>query len=540
MDSNKIILDDGSYFVVFPEKEGYAVRYYNKENLNLHAKIFNDKTNLNIFKRYAKENGIPIEESKKQQVYEGIIRIIDNIRVIKEETANSEGCFFNQPDLLDNNQLIWNGELAYTMCDGNTIKLITKSIIMDITDKDNFIRKPLVQTRRLSKEGYKKWAEKYVNPTILQEVKDILGQYIYIPNKEDYDVVACWILHTYLFNLQGSTVYLHITGIPDSGKSTLQKILTKLTWNGVYVCSMSEAALFREVDVCQNTINIDEMDKWGKESLLTMQGILNNGYSKGGEVKRVNKETMKVESFRVFCPKTIATNNPSFLKSFMSRCIDIDTMRSKQHLKNIDCINDEDRKKIERVRDDICLFMLHKGKDIYEIFLKHINDPKLISNRTSQITLVLKCFTEFFNLDIDLEGYMARNKEALDNSLDIDKEILEYLLNNSREGAIVVTADQLSKNVTSKLIEFYDDVFQKFSIVQVGKRMKGLNFKRYKRQMLDGERKYNWNIPRKAIIEMIGSLGYDDLLIIHDQKYPNKINNTNNPNNGAVIDGIKK
>jgi hypothetical protein len=57
----------------------------------------------------------------------------------------------------------------------------------------------------------------------------------------------------------------------------------------------TEAALFRSIDQEGMVVLIDEFEKAKEETQKAMLGVLNAGFTNGTVVRRVNKDTMKVE-----------------------------------------------------------------------------------------------------------------------------------------------------------------------------------------------------------------------------------------------------
>ncbi|PIZ50613.1 hypothetical protein COY27_06410 [Candidatus Woesearchaeota archaeon CG_4_10_14_0_2_um_filter_33_13] len=503
----KTIYLKNGYFKIKEHKNDFMVFYYDLDGTHIGSKLFDYYINLNKFNKFIKNNEIKIEEGSVN-VYKEIIKVINVIRVSKERLKTNES-FFCQRISKESNQLIINKKLFYTMSDEERNILISFDNFEDINDNDDFSIKFGYLSNILSEEGFKKWQNKDINKDIYNDIKEKLKEYIFFPDEEDYDLITLWLFHTYLFNIQGNTVYLHFTGMPDTGKSTAQKVLNKLCWNSQYICNMSEAALFREVDYLQNTLHIDEIDKWNKEHLASFQGLMNNGYSKGGSVKRIEKDeagNFRPVGFKVFCPKTITTNNPYFLNSFKTRCIDIIGFRSNKHLKNIDCLTIEEEKEFIKLRDDIYVFMLNKGIDIYHIFLADIHNFDKISNRTSQIIAVLSCFSDFFKINFNFEQYLSKNKEDIGEAINYYSMIVECLVKNIQNHSCIITAKEISNYINDKLQEIYGDWNKNYNVIKIGIKMKHMGFKKFKKQILGSERKYHYDIPKKVIESTIKNL----------------------------------
>lgn len=95
----------------------------------------------------------------------------------------------------------------------------------------------------------------------IEDSEKILFEILESIGEEDLLLKTLWVFHTYLFNVQGSTVYLHFTGMPGTGKSTAQKVLNQICWNSEYCCNLSESSLFREIDSKSSTEQPERTNK---------------------------------------------------------------------------------------------------------------------------------------------------------------------------------------------------------------------------------------------------------------------------------------
>ncbi len=386
---------------------------------------------------------------------------------------------------------------------------MTFNNIISIDDDPNFAKLPKIRSNLISPDGLRRLKAKQVNENIFNEVKDCLNDYLDY-NEEDLLLKTLWVFHTYLFNVQGNTVYLHFTGMPGTGKSTAQKVLNKICWNSEYCCNLSESSLFREVDALQSTLHLDEVDKWPKEKQEAIQGLLNNGYSQGGVVKRVSGAdgNFKVEKFRVFCPKTLTSNNPHFLDSFKTRCVDIIPQKATRHLMNIDVCSDKDKARFTTLRDSIYIYMLKYGAQIFEIFKKEIADPSKKSNREQQLLSVLNCFNKHFGLNLNLSQIFEEKKDDFEFEFNYYFLILQTLVERIENGVCIVTTKDLAERLNHHV--FGDNMIRHDIKPQsVGNKMKNMGFKTFKKQTLNGQRMHHYAIPARVIRQKIIAMGFD-------------------------------
>lgn len=463
----------------------------------------------NQFNTFVKQNKILID-GDAEIVRSEITKLNNLIKVNKDNIQSSIDSFFTDHEFYENNQLFYNGEFAYTMCNGDHTILVTFNNIISVDGNSNFLKLPKIRSNLISPAGLKRLKAKQVNENIFNDVKEYLNDYLDY-EQDDLLLKTLWTFHTYTFNLCGNTVYLHFTGQPGTGKSTAQKVLNQICWNSEYCCNLSEASLFREVDALQNTLHLDEVDKWSKEKQESIQALLNNGYSKGGVVKRVSGSdgNYKVERFRVFCPKTLTSNNPNFLDSFKTRCLDIIPQKAIRHLKNIDVLSDEDKKRITKLRDDIYIYMLKYGANIFEIYKKEISDTTKISTREQQLLAVLDCFNIHFGLNLDLKQIMDDRKDEYDPEFDQYNLILKMLAERMENGICIITTKELVERLNRSI--YGDNLLRQHDInnITIGNRMKELGFKKYKKQTRNGQRLHHYAIPEKLIRQKLTARGID-------------------------------
>lgn len=505
--SESVITSSGKFTI--KEKNNNLVFVFIENNTDIeYEKNINDLNTLNKFKRFLKDNEVEFNQDIKQ-ILGDLHKLKNNYLNNKTENKNSVEGFFDNVELLENNQLIYDGKFSYTMCNGDKTLLVSFDDMKIISDSNEFNYISNVKSNLISSKGFEKLKKKQVNDNIFHDVKILLSEYLDY-DEEDLIIKTLWVFHTYMFNIQGNTVYLHFTGRPGTGKSTAQKVLNHLCWNSEYCCNLSEAALFRELNLLQNTLHLDEVDKWNKEKIESIQGLLNNGYSKGGIVKRVtgSESEYRVEKFRVFSPKTLTTNKPKFLDSFKTRCIDIIPQRTSRNLKSIDVMSDEDKIRFIDIRDDIYIYMLKYGLEIFRIFKEDISNPKKTTNRENQLISVLNCFNKHFHIDVDLNRILKDKKDDFELSYDYYYFILKFLFESIKNGVCIITtreiADYLNKNM-------FEDPFymSKVSNVKVGLYMKNLNLKKFKCQKNKNMDSHHYEIPEKVILEKIKSSGYE-------------------------------
>lgn len=175
----------------------------------------------------------------------------------------------------------------------------------------------------------------------LEDLKDklclihaqIVGQLKkYCDMREDYyNIVALWIMGTWIHKKFASYPYLFFNAIKGSGKSRVLALIASLCYNGRVLISMSEAVMFRTAQT--RTLLIDEFESVGNKEKLALRELLNSAYKRGGIVERAykkktdKKEEFVIESFPVYCPVVMA-NIWGMDNVLSDRCITIQLDKS--------------------------------------------------------------------------------------------------------------------------------------------------------------------------------------------------------------------
>ena len=145
---------------------------------------------------------------------------------------------------------------------------------------------------------------------LLDALTDFFRRFIRFHDSRHADLVATWVLASYVFRVFAIFPYLQVRS-PDKrcGKSRLLKLVSMLAFNCPGVTTRpTEASLFRETEQIGGVQVYDEMEglKPGEPLGDMLGAVLNVGFEKGGTVPRTNKDTGLVERFNVYAPRALA------------------------------------------------------------------------------------------------------------------------------------------------------------------------------------------------------------------------------------------
>ncbi|MCX5804053.1 MAG: CHC2 zinc finger domain-containing protein [Proteobacteria bacterium] len=144
---------------------------------------------------------------------------------------------------------------------------------------------------------------------------DILEQFIRmfeLPSNKHYDLLALWLMHTYLMEKFEYSPQLCFFATDTRGKSTTGQALIYMAYRGIYVENVREAFIFRMAEYFGTTIFFDIFDIWKDIKSSQSEDAFLQRFQRGAVVPRViNPELPPFEDirfFKIFGPTIYATN----------------------------------------------------------------------------------------------------------------------------------------------------------------------------------------------------------------------------------------
>lgn len=222
----------------------------------------------------------------------------------------------------------------------------------------------------LERKRFLEWSEYTpdIRKEIFEPIKKALVEHIDFYSDGYADVVACWVMGTYIFPIFTAYPYLFLSGPRGSGKTKLLDVIRYLAFNAVPTSNTSVSSLFRIIESNQATLLIDEAEKlggYGDDS--DMRLILNAGYKTGYPVMRSNKDSLEPEMFDVYSPKVIASIN-QVNPTTASRGININMIKTASRKKGNQRVTDfsGDWIKLRSALYRYLLCHVFKVKELYE------------------------------------------------------------------------------------------------------------------------------------------------------------------------------
>jgi hypothetical protein len=165
---------------------------------------------------------------------------------------------------------------------------------------------------------------------LLEAIEALLRRFVWLPNENDYTIIALWIVYTHAYDLfnHAPRLALH-SPVPGCGKSTLFRILVALVRSGKIWINPTEATVFRDMAATHPTILFDEMDKYLYKN-KSIHAVLNSGHMQGATVPRTvgEGEEAHVVDFDVFGPVAFALKGMQLPADLAERSLQINMQKS--------------------------------------------------------------------------------------------------------------------------------------------------------------------------------------------------------------------
>ena len=258
--------------------------------------------------------------------------------------------------------------------------------------------------------------------SILKDITRIMEDYGVIPKSIEYRICAYWCIGTYFYRQFQAFPRLPFSGVINSGKSRMLRLLRWFSYRAILHASCSPSVLVREIDEFHPAILIDEIDsklnrKW--ESGGLMFDILDESYKSDSNYSRCKQGKDKgIVYDDVYCPMAFA-GRKIIDPALSSRAINIAMVQAVPKIKDLPKeLSDE----IQEIRSKL-LGMKLKGVELPEV------NPDL-DGRTREIFTPIIAVAEYFGEDYsDIIEY-AKELEKVrkqEMSTGLDADILEII-----------------------------------------------------------------------------------------------------------------
>ena len=205
---------------------------------------------------------------------------------------------------------------------------------------------------------------------LFTEIREFIRKYMWYPDKRTYTLIAIWIMQTYVFMLFDQIPYLALVGTKRAGKTRLFEILEMLCFNARLASSVTDAYLFRSVEIDRTTLLVDEADQLkapNKDGINEKLEILRSGYRRSGSVGRIEGDDRARVDFSTYSMKAIA--NVSGLEDALEdRTIALPVERKPKEVKVAKLVHRRVQRQTQILRNKLYVFGLQYAERIAEIY----------------------------------------------------------------------------------------------------------------------------------------------------------------------------
>lgn len=186
----------------------------------------------------------------------------------------------------------------------------------------------------------------YMDSDSDEAVYDDLVEYLRsvsdLPDDRHYNMLAIWVMHTYLMEkMQYSPMVCLFSG-PGKGKTRTGKALTFMSYRGLLTPRMDESWIIRIADEIKPTLFFDLYDAWGKTRSRGSEDTILQRFERDTMVPRVINQQKGffggTKLYNVFGPTIIATNKEAN-EALATRSLVIRMQRSNKLFDN--CVTPE-------------------------------------------------------------------------------------------------------------------------------------------------------------------------------------------------------
>jgi len=220
-------------------------------------------------------------------------------------------------------------------------------------------------------ERFRRGEEAKPFPELFGMVKERLMKYVSFKwDPRLYDVVSCYILGTYFYDMFPAYPRMQFIGPFGSGKTRAMLTTVYMSRHGYAILSPTEASNYRSIEAYGPTLGIDE-----KTFTKEFETLVAAGYKRSGKVPRVTKvakEKFILELFNVYAPvvfSTVEELSENLKQKTIVITMEISEDPNPEH-------RDPEPWDLEDIREELYLARLTRAWEVYET-MRSLKIPEL-------------------------------------------------------------------------------------------------------------------------------------------------------------------
>ena len=359
-------------------------------------------------------------------------------------------------------------------------------------------------------------------------------------NPYEYDIVLTHIIDSCIIWAMGKTFFYIPNGKKATGKSTIQRVIAHMQFNGYFGGKGTVAVSCRLTHCLGVNINQDEYDKLSKDEKKDFTGMANNGAYSDGTYIFTNTNRRRIEDqitvLGTFAQRSFSTNKLSgFDDTFLSRCYINNCVPNNRPVKDLLDLSITEKERFQDFRNkcfDYTLFNWFKIKnsilDVKEELLK-----EKVFGRKNDMTSIILGIIKYFKGDYyrEVKDYLKEKDEVTEKE---DWDTYESIIFNhiatkyyEEKDIAEVSNKELVHTICDNLGIDYTDKEKRPHPRTIGAILRKHNLLNKPENISRGGKggSYSYTIPRGAFIEMLKRFDYKSIansIIEHDETLENK------------------
>ncbi|MHA1972986.1 MAG: CHC2 zinc finger domain-containing protein [Candidatus Hodarchaeales archaeon] len=348
--------------------------------------------------------------SRLTTILTSIKKDILDIKTIRENASLANIDFFEDADfddsqIIESGQCFHRGAMYYTIYkqkliedkDGNEELANVPYVISsrrEISEviggnelKNNFrLNKKIPNSNQISRWSFKKIDNSIADfiqngisidtKTIFDDIVTIFKKHVYFKREGTAEFLALVTMASYIYKAVPTIGYVHIWADKRSGKTLALNILEDLGFNPLMSSNITEAAMFRIIELHKPLLLMDEAEHLNPSAkqiengsgAVSLINLLKSGYKKGGSAIRCEGQDNIPTTFDVFCPKVFA-GTKTIDPILEDRTILLKFQRADKDLKLEEYISYQVEERNKSIVDKLHVWGLSHAGDVYKEFL---------------------------------------------------------------------------------------------------------------------------------------------------------------------------
>lgn len=324
----------------------------------------------------------------------------------------------------------------------------------DFVSEDEVKIKPLDANDKLLKLNFVRFPTK-VHPydnnlKLYGMVKHYINKYMYLP-PDFLEVVAVYVMMTWLYDRFAIVPYLRVLGGFGSGKTRFLKVVGNLCYKSMfYGGSTTTAAIYRTLDFIRGTMTFDETDFRNSDMSSDIVKVLNQGHDKNFPVVRmepIKEGGFVTKVFNVFGPKVFASRERFADEALESRCV-TQRLQYEKDLKHPIILPDDNEDEANLVRSCLLMFRFSNFK---KLDISESDIPNVSTHRIKQTFMELISVAKLISEDVVQSVIKFAEKADRD---------LKALVRNSAETDILICLLEMI-HPTEQVASFKKKIYMK-------------------------------------------------------------------------------